>query len=56
MSEVDLTGGYHSRANRTQRFNDKKAEEKKEGKKIMREAIKTRVNSKRLLQGEIELE
>lgn len=31
MPTLDLCGGYHSRAQRTQRFNDIKAEEKKFG-------------------------
>jgi hypothetical protein len=42
VSPLDLQGGYHSRANRTQRFNNAKYEEKMFGKKMKSEAISLR--------------
>lgn len=42
ISALDLTGGYHSRAARTQRFNEKKWEEKEYGKQRRTDEMRQR--------------
>lgn len=55
ISPIDLTGGYHSRAKRTARFNEKKMQEKQHGKQVMKEVTKAR-RGRKAGAGEIELE
>lgn len=47
VSQLDLSGGYHSRAARTKRFNDQKAIAKEQGKQIRASEIKARLARKK---------
>lgn len=47
INQLDLGGGYHSRANRTKRFNLAKEEAKVYGKGVKKEAIKQRHASRK---------